>query len=154
GLGWNAASVSIGGVSAALGAAVWIAVSVVRNELPDKPHGHSASLFEPVRFIFRSPGLTPLSTSSGVYAAMQLGLCSFLVVYLTSVASLDLVLAGALRSASQWAGVAGRLGWGFVADRVSAPRLLLLGIALLMAVGCGLMSLFTAAWPVPAIAAV
>lgn len=52
------------------------------------------------------------------------------------------------------AGVAGRLGWGFVADRVAAPRLLLLGIALLMAVAAGLMSLFTAAWPVGAIAAV
>jgi MFS family permease len=153
GLGWNAACVSMGGVTAALGAAVWIAVSVVRNELPDKPHGHSASLFEPVRFIFRRPGLASLATSSVIYAAMQLVLSSFLVVYLTSV-GLDLVLAGALLSASQLAGVAGRLGWGFVADRVAAPRLLLLGIALLMAVAAGLMSLFTAAWPVSAIAAV
>ena len=154
GLGWNAACVFIGGVTAALGAAVWIAVSVVRNELPDKPHGHGASLFEPVRFIFRRPGLTSLATSSVVYAAMQLVLSSFLVVYLTSAAGLDIVLAGALLSASQLAGVAGRLGWGFVADRVAAPRLLLLGIALLMAVAAGLMSLFTAAWPVGAIAAV
>jgi MFS family permease len=153
-LGWSAACVSMGGVTAALGAAVWIAVTVVRNELPDKPHGHSASLFEPVRFIFRRPGLASLATSSVVYAAMQLVLSSFLVVYLTSVARLNLVLAGALLSASQLAGVAGRLGWGFVADRVAAPRLLLLGIALLMAVAAGLMSLFTAAWPVGAIAAV
>jgi MFS family permease len=154
GLGWNAACAFIGGATAALGAAVWIAVSVVRNELPDEPHGHSASLFEPVRFIVRSPGLASLATSSVLYAAMQLVLSSFLVVYLTSVARLDLVLAGALLSASQLAGVAGRLGWGFVADRVAAPRLLLLGIALLMAVAAGLMSLFTAAWPVGAIAAV
>lgn len=154
GLGWNAACVSIGGVATALGASVWIAVSVVRNELPDDPHRHGAGLFEPVRFIFGRPGLTSLATSSVVYAAMQLVLSSFLVVYLTSVASLDLVLAGALLSASQMAGVAGRLGWGFVADQVAAPRLLLLGIALLMAVGCGLMSLITAAWPVGAIAAV
>jgi predicted MFS family arabinose efflux permease len=152
-LDWKAACVSIGGVTAALGAAVWIAVSVVRNELPDEPHGHSASLFEPVRFIFRS-GLASLATSSIVYAAMQLVLSSFLVVYLTSVAGLDFVLAGALLSASQLAGVAGRLGWGFVADRVAAPRLLLLGIAVLMAVAAGLMSLFTVAWPVAAIAAV
>jgi len=152
-LGWNAACVLIGGVTAALGAAVWIAVSVVRNELPDKPHGHGASLLEPVRFIFRRPGLASLAASSVVYAAMQLVLSSFLVVYLTSAASLDLVLAGALLSASQLAGVAGRLGWGFVADRV-APRLLLLGIAVLMAVALGLMSLFTAAWPAGAIAAV
>src|SRR5262245_50407113 len=57
GLGWNSACVVIGGVIAALGAVVWISVAVVRNELPDEPHGHSASLFEPVRFIFRSPGL-------------------------------------------------------------------------------------------------
>jgi predicted MFS family arabinose efflux permease len=154
GLGWNAACVSMGAVTAALGAAVWIAVSVVRKERPDQRHGHSTSLFEPVRFIFRRPGLASLATSSVVYAAMQLVLSSFLVVYLTSVAGLDLVLAGALLSASQLAGVAGRLGWGFVADRVAAPRLLLLGIALLMAVAAGLMSLFTAAWPVGAIAAV
>lgn len=154
GLGWNAACLAIAGVTAALGLAVWIATSVVRNEPPDQPHGHSASLFEPVRFIFRRPGLASLATSSVVYAAMQLVLSSFLVVYLTSVANLDLVLAGALLSASQLAGVAGRLGWGFVADRVAAPRLLLLGIALLMAVGCGLMSQFTAAWPVAGIAAV
>jgi MFS family permease len=85
---------------------------------------------------------------------MQLVLSSFLVVYLTSAAHLDLVVAGALLSASQLAGVAGRLGWGFVADRVAKPRILLLGIALLMAVAAGLMSLFTAAWPVSAIAAV
>src|ERR1700722_12458586 len=123
GLGWNAACVSMAAVTAALGAAVWIAVSVVRNELPDSPHGHSASLFEPVRFIFRRPGLASLATSSVAYAAMQLVLSSFLVVYLTSVARLDLVLAGALLSTSQLAGVAGRLGWGFVADRVAAPRL-------------------------------
>ena len=154
GLGWKTACVFIGAVTAALGAAVWIAVSVVRNELPEKPNGHSASLFEPVRFIVRRPGLTSLATSSVVYAAMQLVLSSFLVVYLTSAAGLDIVLAGALLSASQLAGVAGRLGWGFVADRVAAPRLLLLGIALLMAVAAGLMSLFTPVWPVGAIAAV
>ena len=153
-LGWNAACVAIGGVTVALGVALWSALSIVRNEPPDKPHGHGASLFEPVRFIFRRPGLASLATSSVVYAAMQLVLSSFLVVYLTSAASLDLVLAGALLSASQLAGVAGRIGWGFVADRVTAPRLLLLGIALLMAVAAGLMSLFTAAWPVGAIAAV
>lgn len=31
GLGWNAACVVIGGITAALGAAVWVAVSIVRN---------------------------------------------------------------------------------------------------------------------------
>jgi MFS family permease len=154
GLGWNSACVAIGAVTASIGAIVWLAVSMVRNEVPDEPHGHSASLLEPVRFIFRSPGLASLATSSIVYAAMQLVLSSFLVVYLTKVVKLDLVLAGALLSISQLAGVTGRLGWGFIADRVASPRLLLLGIALLMSVAAGLMGLFTTAWPVAAIAAV
>ncbi len=154
GLGWSTACLAIGGVTAALGAAVFIAVSLVRNERPDKPHGHGNGLFEPVRFICRRPGLASLATSSVVYSAMQLILSSFLVVYLTNAAGLDLVLAGALLSASQLAGAAGRLGWGFVADRVAAPRLLLLGIALLMATAAGLISLLTAAWPLAAITAV
>jgi MFS family permease len=154
GFGWRTACIAMGGVTAALGAAVWIAVSAVRNEFPEKPHVHTASLVEPVRFIFRRPGLASLATGSVVYAAMQLVLSSFLVVYLTSAASLSLVLAGTMLSVSQLAGVVGRIGWGFVADRVASPRLLLLGIAGLMAVAAGLMSLFTAAWPVGAIAAV
>jgi MFS family permease len=112
GLGWNAACVALGGTTAALGAAVWITTSVVRNEPPGKPHGHSHSLFEPVRFIFQRPGLASLATSSVIYSAMQLVLSSFLVVYLTSVANLNLILAGALLSASQFAGAAGRLCWG------------------------------------------
>jgi len=152
--GSSAACLFIGGVTAALGAVVWLALSVVRNELPENRRKHIRSVFEPVQFILRRPGLASLATSSVVYAAMQLILSSFLVVFLTTVAGLDLVLAGALLSASQLAGVAGRLGWGFVADRVAAPRLLLLGIALLMAIAAGLMSRFTAAWPVGAITAV
>jgi MFS family permease len=153
-LGWNSACVAIGAVTALIGAVIWSTVSMVRNEVPEEHHGHSRSLLEPVRFIFRSPGLASLATSSIVYAAMQLVLSSFLVVYLTKVVKLDLLLAGALLSISQLAGVTGRLGWGFLADRVASPRLLLLGIALLMAIAAGLMGLFTTAWPVGAIAAV
>ncbi len=152
--GSGAACLFIGGGTAALGAIVWLALSVVRNELPDHRREHRRSFFEPVQFILRRPGLASLATSSVVYSAMQLILSSFLVVFLTTIAGLDLVVAGALLSASQLAGVVGRLGWGFVADRLAAPRLLLLGIALLMAIAAALMSRFTPAWPVGAIAAV
>src|SRR6476659_6347902 len=37
GLDWKVACVAIGGATAALGAALWIALSIVRNEPPDKP---------------------------------------------------------------------------------------------------------------------
>jgi predicted MFS family arabinose efflux permease len=85
---------------------------------------------------------------------MQLVLSSFLVVYLTSVTDTDLVLAGGLLSASQLAGVAGRLGWGYVADRVRSPRGVLVAIAVLMAVATALMSLFSPAWPIVCLAVV
>lgn len=151
--GAGAACLFMGGVTATLGAVVWLALSVVRNELPDNRRKPIRSFFEPVQFILRRPGLASLATSSVVYSAMQLILSSFLVLFLTT-AGLDLVVAGALLSASQLAGVAGRLGWGFVADRLAAPRLLLLGIALLMSIAAALMSRFTAEWPLGAIAAV
>ena len=153
-VGWQSACLWIGGVAAVMAAGVWSASSFVRNERPEAPHGHRVSLLEPLRFIFRHPGLASLAASSVVYAAMQLVLSSFLVVYLTSAANLDLAFAGALLSVSQLAGAAGRLGWGFFADRVTAPRLLLLAIAMLMAVAAALMSVLTAEWPVSAIVAV
>jgi predicted MFS family arabinose efflux permease len=154
GFGWKAACICIGGATATAGAIAWILLPLVRNELPEAGPGSSASLFEPVRFILRHRGLAALAASSVVYAAAQLVLSSFLVVYLTSVAGLDLVRAGALLSASQLAGVAGRLGWGVLADRMMEPRLLLAVIAVLMAVLYATMSLLGPSWPPGAVAAV
>jgi MFS family permease len=80
-------------------------------------------------------------------------LTSFLVVYLTQAIGLDLVTAGFLLSASQVAGVVGRLAWGHAADRVGRPRRLLLAIGLLMAAATALASLFSLNWPLPLIGA-
>ncbi len=154
GHGWATACALIGLATAASGALLGAALKIVRNEPPDAPHGHSASILEPARFILRRPGLTRLALSSMIYAAMQLVLSSFLVVYLTGATGLDLVRAGALLSASQLAGVGGRLFWGYVADRASSPRAVLLVIAVLMALAAALMSLFSPAWPILGLAGV
>ncbi len=154
GHGWANACALIGLATAASGALLGVALKIVRNEPPDAPHGHSASMLEPARFILRRPGLTRLALSSMIYAAMQLVLSSFLVVYLTGATGLDLVRAGALLSASQLAGVGGRLFWGYVADRASSPRAVLLVIAVLMALAAALMSLFSPAWPILGLAGV
>ncbi len=146
GIGWNTTCVALGLATAILGAVFWFSLHIVRNEPPEPPHGHGTSLLQPARFILRSLDLTVLAVSSMVYAAMQLVLSSFLVVYLTNATDVDLISAGALLSASQLAGVAGRLGWGFVADRIHSPRMVLVTIALLMAVATALMGLFSPAW--------
>ena len=154
GHGWATACALIGLATAASGALLRAALKIVRNEPPDAPHGHSASMLEPARFILRRPGLTRLALSSMIYAAMQLVLSSFLVVYLTGATGLDLLRAGALLSASQLAGVGGRLFWGYAADRASSPREVLLVIAVLMALAAALMSLFSPAWPILGLAGV
>jgi len=154
GWGWNATCVCLGGVTAALGAAVWTALPVVRNERGEASRCPHSDPLEPVRLIFGRTGLASLAASAAIYAAMQLIVSSFLVLYLTSVAGLNLLLAGALLSVSQLAGVAGRLGWGLLADRVTAHRCLLPLVGLLMAIAAALMSLLTSAWPLGAITAV
>jgi predicted MFS family arabinose efflux permease len=154
GIGWNTACATLGLATAALGAVLWLSLRIVRNEPPEPPHGHGSSLLEPARFILRSPDLTVLAVSSMVYAAMQLVLSSFLVIYLTSVTGTNLVLAGALLSASQLAGVAGRLAWGFLADRAHSPRMVLVAIAVLMAIATALMGLFSPSWPFAGLATV
>jgi predicted MFS family arabinose efflux permease len=154
GIGWETACVTLGLVTATVGAALWLSLRIVRNEPPEPPHGHGNGVLAPARFILRSFDLRVLAVSSMVYAAMQLVLSSFLVIYLTSVTDTDLVLAGALLSTSQLAGVAGRLGWGFVADRARSPRGILIAIAMLMAIATALMGLFSPAWPVACLAVV
>lgn len=146
GIGSQASCAALGFTTAVLAAALWLSLRIVRNEPPEAPHEHGNSLLQPARFILRRFNLRVLAFSSMVYAAMQLVLSSFLVVYLISVTHTDLIRAGALLSTSQLAGVAGRLGWGFVADRAGSPRMVLAAIAAIMAVATALMGLFSPTW--------
>ena len=154
GIGWNMACVTLGLATATLGVVLGLSLRIVPNEPPEPPHGHGGGLLQPARSILRSFDLSVLAVSSMVCAAMQLVLSSFLVIYLTSATGTNLVLAGALLSASQLAGVAGRLGWGFVADRVHSPRMVLVAIAVLMAIATALMGLFSPSWPFAGLATV
>ena len=66
-----------------------------------------------------------------VYAALQVCLVSFIVVYLTESLGYTLVAAGLVLTVANVAGVVGRIAWGGFADIHLAPRELLgwLGIA-------------------------
>jgi len=94
-------------------------------------------LMAPVDFVARHPVLRSLALTSLVFSIVQLSLTSYLVSYLTGDLHWTLVAAGAALSASQVAGVAGRVVWGLVADRWLGPRRMLMALALAMA-GCGL----------------
>ena len=68
-----------------------------------------------------SNALVELATAGFVYAAMQVCLLSFLVVYLTETLRFPLVAAGFALTVANIGGIVGRIVWGHVADRVGAP---------------------------------
>jgi len=154
GLGWKIACVALGLTTALLGLFVGLVMPAIRDETAPRDHTARDTPFAAIRFILHRRRVLGLSIVSLVFAGMQLILSSFLVIYLTEVAKLHLVTAGALLGASQIAGVAGRLAWGFIADRIIGPRLLLLMIGVLIAVASSLTGLFSPHWPIPLISVV
>jgi MFS family permease len=87
-------------------------------------------LFAPVRRVLAAPNLRELTMLAFFYAALQVSLTSFLVVYVTESLGRSLVAAGLALTVATVAGVAGRIVWGLVADRTSSPRLVLGGLGL------------------------
>lgn len=93
-----------------------------------------SNLAQPLRLVFSQPALRRLACCSFVYSIAQLSLTTYLVTFLHGTLGYSLVAAGLALSVSQFAGVGGRIAWGYVADRwLGAPRMLL-ALTCLMAV--------------------
>ena len=141
--GWRAAFAGI----AALGIAVVVAAQPIRSDLDrirDRAHRLTlGGLTRPLRKVFADPVLAELASASFFYAALQVSLTSFLVVFLTEALRWSLVAAGLALTIATLGGVAGRILWGLVADRYVAPRMLLGYVGIL----AGASSLATAAYP-------
>lgn len=76
------------------------------------------AVFKDVALVMRSKGLRYLGLSALTQAAIQLALMSYVVTMLVEDVELDLVTAGTGLAVLQVAGVTGRLGWGYVADKM------------------------------------
>jgi len=113
-----------------------------------------AAMFAPLRIVLRHRSLAELSIVGYVYAAMQMCLMSFLVVYLTEALNYPLILAGLALTTANIGGVAGRIAWGALADQWIAPRRLLGFIGVATATCAFAAANFSAAWPPSALLAV
>lgn len=102
---------------------------------------------QPILALLRIPPLRRMVTASLTYAAMQLCLGAFLTVYLVQREHLPLADAGLVFGISQAGSAVGRLLWGYVADRLCAPSLLLILLGVGMAISAILVASFTPAWP-------
>ena len=106
-----------------------------------------AALIAPLRVVLAHRTLAELSIVGFIYAAMQMCLTSFLVVYLTETLGYPLIAAGLALTTANVGGVAGRIAWGAVADHWIAPRRLL-GVIGIATAACAFgAASFSAAWP-------
>jgi Na+/melibiose symporter-like transporter len=105
-----------------------------------------ARLSAPLRFVL---ALTPLRllALSGLYGALQNCLTTFLVVFLAEGLGYPLIQAGMALTASQLAGMVGRIGWGALAGRLGSGTRLLGVLGLGMGASAITTLLLAPGWP-------
>ena len=89
-------------------------------------------LGQPIQLVLSHPALRNLATCSFFFSIIQVSLTTYFVSYLHESLGFALVAAGLVLAVSQSAGVAGRVAWGWVADRLLGARRTLILLALLM----------------------
>jgi MFS family permease len=152
-LGWHTAFIGV----CVIGIGIALIAQAARarldaHRIPD--HSLSiAAVMAPLRLVLSTAALRELALSSFTYAALQVCLMSYLVVYLTESLGYSLVAAGLALTAANLGGIVGRILWGFVADNFVAPRTLLGSLGVASGACAGLTVLFSAVWvPVALIA--
>ncbi|MEK9968375.1 MAG: MFS transporter [Ferrovibrio sp.] len=107
-----------------------------------------------LRVVWGHPILRWLALCSFAYSAVQLSLTGLLVTYLVNEVGMHLVLAGTLLAMAQTAGAAGRLAWGWLADRLrSGSKVLIINGAVAIAAAI-VTAMIQADWPLSLISAV
>lgn len=141
--GWRAAL----GTVAVLAIAMLALLLPVRHRWDDDQRVHASPKDFPagpgrrhgvlggIEFVWARRDLRHLSLMALCFAGVQLCLMTFAVTFLVKEAHYTLVEAGVLLSMVQLAGAAGRIGWGWIADRLRASRatLVVLGGLMLLA---------------------
>jgi MFS family permease len=152
--GWRSAVMLLAMASAVFLALVAPFRSVYDRDLKPGERLHPRGLAAPIAEVWGNHPVRDLALTSSVFSLVQMSFGTYLVSYLKLGLGYSLLAAGLVFSASQVAGVLGRIVWGAVADRLLAPRFVLALLGVLMA-GCGFAAaLFGANWPMMMIALV
>lgn len=99
------------------------------------------------RFCWAIPAMRPLLIANAPYNALQFSMHTFLVVRLVTELHLSLVMAGAMIAVMQICGLAGRLGLGWLADRFTSPRGILIAVGFCMLATGTAVAIYSPAWP-------
>ncbi|WP_404386283.1 MFS transporter [Caenispirillum salinarum] len=132
-IGWRWAALVVGAAALAVALLVQPTRPALDADRDPRKRANVAAVLAPLSMIWRHGPLRLLSVASFTFAAIQLSLSSFLVVYLVRRAGMSLVDAGLILAVAQGAGIAGRVVWGWVADKWIGPRAMLLILGAVMA---------------------
>ena len=111
----------------------------VRNALDEDRQPHlsmqGVSWVQPIRLVFAHRALASMAACSFMFSMVQLSLTTYLVTFLHEDLAYGLVAAGLALSVTQFGGMAGRIVWGYVADRWMGASRMLIILAAMMALG-------------------
>lgn len=131
-------------------AALAVALERVRRAW-DTERQPDAPLLEAARsalaIIWKHKPLRWLAAASFLYSGAQLSLSGFLVTYLVSDVQMSLVAAGTILAVTNGAGAAGRLFWGWLADRLGSGGLALMANGAMSIVFALATAAMAPAWP-------
>ncbi len=114
---------------------------------PDLPV--RAQIFEGLQLVWSLPALRWLGVAAFGMAFVQLCVSTFTVIMLVGEAGYTLVEAGLMLSVAQIAGVAGRIAWGWLADRLGDSLRVLQWLTIGMLLCCFAIFFLQQGWPVP-----
>ncbi|MCA3071329.1 MAG: MFS transporter [Rhodocyclaceae bacterium] len=112
----------------------------------------STSPLGSLALVWRLPRLRELAIGSFVFAGIQMCVVTYLVVFLTET-GLGLGQAGLAMTCAMIGGLVGRIGWGWVADNLLAPRRTLALVSLLMGMTSLGLACVQPSWPLAAVIA-
>lgn len=135
-IGWQNALLALAGVALLTGLALGPAAPRLDRRNPSAVGGF-ASARRSLGLLRAHPRLLRIAVASLAFAGIQVAVTSFLVVYLESEAGLSKSLAAWPLAVAGVTAIAGRIGWGALADMTAAARLLaLLPVLMAGALGC------------------
>ncbi|MBL4720901.1 MAG: MFS transporter, partial [Alphaproteobacteria bacterium] len=107
-----------------------------------------------LKLVVTDPGLRRYSITGLIFAACQIVVASYLVVYLWEDVGFSPAAAGAVFAVFHASGIGARIVLGFFAGRYISTGNLLIMLGVMMALGAAAVTLFTPQWPLWGIYAV
>ncbi|MGE0807800.1 MAG: MFS transporter, partial [Burkholderiaceae bacterium] len=112
-----------------------------------------ADAFATLTLVWRAPTLRILALATTAICAIQGCIASLFVTFLTQSAGQSLARAGLILAVTNLSGIAGRLLWGVIADRLGRAPPVMIAMCTGVAIATALLTQVSPAWPFAALCA-